>query len=146
MATVANRFGYLNAVDAFRLLQAGLTVFIVSAPPETQALPLDGGWKDDDGNLHYDCSAVVLNPETALTIARAFRQQCIMSITPCYDGNSEIYLLKDSELARKACLAYCGGYTADGEYLFTAVARDCAPFIDSYTDWLYADVEFIPVK
>jgi len=140
------QMGCISACDAFYLLQAGITVYVVSAPLSTEALPLDGAWKDDDGNVHLDCSAVVLNPATAHSIGRAYQQQFILRITPCSDGNSEVYLLPDSEFARKCVLNYCGGYTADGEYLFTAVERERSPFLDSYTDWVYADVEFVPVQ
>ena len=146
MEPIRRHFGYISALDAFRLLQAGLTLYVVSAPPETNALPLEGGWKDDNGNLHFDCSAVVLNPETARTIGRAFRQQCILRITPCANGTSEVYLLKDTALTRQVALAYAGGYTADGEYLFTAVNAERSVFEDDYADWLTADVEFIPCK
>jgi hypothetical protein len=138
--------GYLSATDAFRLLQAGLTVYVVSSPTDSCALPLEGAWVDGEGNTHYDCSAVVLNPETAHAIGRAYRQQCFIRITPCANGNSEVYLLRDSAFARQVALAYCGGYTADGDYLFTAVDGDRNPFEDGYTDWLCADVEFVPVR
>jgi hypothetical protein len=146
MRTAGYISGYISVVDAFRLLEAGITVYVVSAPPETNALPLDGGWKDDDGKVHLDCSAVVLNPATARAIGEKYNQQCILQITPCFDGKSEVYLLKDSPLARQVSLDYCGGYTADGEYLFTAVDADCSPFEEAYEDLLIADIEFIPVK
>jgi len=139
-------YGYLSALDTFRLLQAGITVYIVSAPLESRALPLEGGWKDDEGRIHLDCSCVCLNIETAYKIGRLYDQECILRITPCADGESEVYLLNDTAFARQVSLDYCGGYTADGEYLFTAVSRDHAPFEDSYIDWLPADMEFIPVK
>ena len=110
--------GYLSATDTFRLLQAGLTVYIVSAPPSTRALPLDGAWVDSEGNLHTDCSAVVLNPNTAREIGRAYRQQCFLRLTPC----------------------------ADGEHLFVAVNAKKSVFLKDYVDWLTCDVEFVPVK
>jgi hypothetical protein len=138
--------GYLSAIDAIRLLEAGVPIYVVSAPADTNALPLDGAWKDDNGQVYFDCSAVVLNPATAREIGREYNQQYILRITPCADGNSKVYLLKDSELARKVSLAYCGGYTADGVYLFTAVDANRCPFEDDYDDWLYADCELIPVK
>jgi len=146
MRTVGYISGYISAVDAFYLLRAGIPVYAVSAPLETHALPLAGGWKDDDGNIHIDCSAFVLNPSTAHEIGREHNQQCIMRITPCANGNSRVYLLKDSEFARQVSLNYCGGYTADGESLLTAVEKERSPFVEEYTDWLYADVEFIPCK
>ena len=138
--------GYLSATDTFRLLEAGLTVYIVSAPPETRALPLDGAWIDGDGTLHTDCSAVVLNPNTAREIGRAFRQQCFLRLTPCADGDFELYLLRDTELNRQVALKYGGGYTADGEHLIVAVNAKQSVFLKDYVDWLTCDMECVPVK
>jgi hypothetical protein len=121
-------------------------VYVVSAPTDTNALPLEGAWRDDNGKVHYDCSAVVLNPATAHTIGRIFQQECIMRITPCANGSHEVYLLDDNAFTRKVAVDYCGGYTADGSHLFTAVEANRAPFEDCYVDWITADVEFIPVK
>ena len=146
MEPIRRHFGYISALDAFRLLQAGLTVYVVSAPPETDALPLEGAWRDDTGTAHFDCASIVLNPETARTIGRAFRQQYILRITPDANGNSEVYLIKDTPFARQVALNVAGGYTADGNWLFTAVDREKSIFEDGYTDWLYADCELIPVK
>ena len=144
--TMRDRYGYLSASDAYALLQAGLPIYIVSAPPETNALPLDGGWVDDDGNIHYDCSAVVLNPETAMAIGRAFRQQCIMRVYPCHNGNAEVYLMPDTEFNRQVALKYCGGYTADGKWLVAAVDAEKSVFLPEYAEYTLADVEFIPCK
>ena len=138
--------GYISASDAFYLLQAGITLYVVSAPVDTHALPLAGAWKDDTGTIHADCSAVVLNPATAHEIGREYNQQYILRITPCADGNSEVYLIPDSEFAREVALKFAGGYTADSRWLFTAVDREKSIFEDGYTDWLYADCELIPVK
>jgi len=146
MGTITTVAGYISASDAFALLRAGLTVYVVSAPPTSRALPLEGAWVDDDGTIHLDCSAVVLNPETAHAIGRAHRQQCIMRISPDGRGNSQVYLFKDTDFTRQVCLKYCGGYTADGSHLFSAVSRDKSVFEDGYCEWLYADVEYIPVK
>jgi hypothetical protein len=146
MANTGYIAGYITVVDAIRLLQAGMTLYVVSAPLQTRALPLEGGWVDDSGAVHYDCSAVVLNPQTAYEIGRKFNQQCIMRITPCANGEYEVYLLHDSAFTRQVALQHCGGYTADGEHLFTAVSSDRAPFEDAYIEWLPADIEFIPVK
>jgi len=139
-------YGYISALDAFRLLQAGIPLYIVSAPLESQALPLEGGWVDDDGVVYLDCSAIVLNPETAHRIGREYNQQCILRICPCYDGKSEVYLLRDTPFSRQVALEYAGGYTADGEWLFTATNPDGFPLSEAYEDCLPADIEFIPVK
>jgi len=143
---VEKRYGYLSASDAITLLEAGLPIYIVSAPPETNALPLDGAWVDGDGTLHIDCSAIVLSPLTAHEIGRAFKQQCIMRVYPCANGNSAVYLLRDTEFVRQVALKYCGGYTADGEHLLTAVPRERDIFTDGYVEYTTADVEYIPVK
>ena len=141
------RLGYLTVVDAIRLLQAGLPVYIVSAPVDTQALPLDGAWQDDDGRVHYDCSCICLSVEKALEIGRMFNQQCILRLYPSHSANGSVYLLKDSPLARQVSLEYAGGYTADGDWLFTAVDNNrSVPFQESYEEWVPADIEFIPVK
>jgi hypothetical protein len=139
-------YGFLSATDAMSLLIAGLPIYVVSAPPETNALPLEGGWVDDEGHIHIDCSAFVLNPLTAQEIGRAFNQQCIMAIYPCASGNSAVYLLRDSEFVRQVALKYCGGYTADGSHLLTAVPQDRDIFSDGYVEYTTADVEYIPVK
>ena len=138
--------GYISASDAFYLLEAGITLYVVSAPVDTHALPLAGAWKDDTGTIHTDCSAVVLNPATAHEIGREYNQHYILRITPCADGNSEVYLIKDTPFAREVALKFAGGYTADGNWLFTVVNRERSIFEDSYTDWLYADCELVPVK
>ena len=141
------QLGYLTVVDAIRLLEAGLPIYVVSAPADTYALPLDGAWKDDEGRIHYDCSCICLSAETALRIGRMFNQQCILRLYPSHSANGSVYLLKDTAFTRQVALTYCGGYTADGEYLFTAVDNShSVPFEESYEEWVPADIEFISVK
>jgi len=140
------QYGYLSALDAVRLLQAGLPVYIVSAPLETNALPLEGGWKDNDGRIHLDCSAICLNIETAYEVGRLYNQECILRLYPCYDGKAEVYLLKDTPFTRQVALEYAGGYTADGEWLFTALDASLSLFTDAYEDFVPVDMEFLPVK
>ena len=141
------RLGYISVLDAIRLLEAGLPVYVVSAPPETQALPLEGAWKDDEGRIHFDCSCVCIDAEKAHAIGRAYNQQCILRLYPCHDGQGGVYLLKDTPFARQVSLDYAGGYTADGEWLFTAVQNDAdAPFDEAYEEYVPADIEFVPVK
>ena len=139
------RLGYISVVDAIRLLEAGLPVYVVSAPLETQALPLEGAWVDDDGRVHYDCSCVCINPETAHRIGKQFNQQCILRLCPC-EGGAEVYLLKDTPFVRQIALQYAGGYTADGEWLFTAIDANRSPFEDAYEECIPVEMEFIPVK
>jgi len=141
------RLGYISALDAIRLLEAGLPVYVVSAPKDTDALPLEGAWKDDEGRIHYDCSCVCINPETAYAIGRAYNQQCILRLYPCHSASGGVYLLKDTPFVRQVALDYAGGYTADGEWLFTAVQSDAdAPFDEAYEEYVPADIEFVPVK
>jgi len=140
------RLGYLSVVDAIRLLQAGLPVYVVSAPAETQALPLEGAWVDDDGNIHYDCSCICINLETAIRIGKEYNQECILGLYPHHDGKGEVYLLKDTPFTRQIALEYAGGYTADGEWLFTAVNSDNFPLSEAYEEYVVADIEFRPVK
>jgi len=137
--------GYLTVADAIDLLQAGLPLYIVSAPADTHALPLAGAWKDDTGKIHTDCSAVVLNPATAREIGREYNQQCILRLYPSHCAKGRVYLLKDMPLNREVALHYCGGYTADGTFLFTATEKD-VPFIEDYVEWVPVDIEFIPVN
>jgi len=139
------RLGYLSVIDGFRLLQAGIPLYIVSAPMETDALPLAGAWRDDDGTVYLDCSCICINRETAFRIGRAYKQKTILYLYPCADGNAEVYLLKDTPFARQVSLEYAGGYTADGEWLFTAVEPDRAPFEEAFEDYTTADMVFLPV-
>ena len=140
------QLGYLSALDGFRLLQAGLPLYIVSASPNNRAFPLEGAWRDDNGVVYFERACICLNPETAHKIGRVYNQRYILRLYPDPDGNSEVYLFRDTSLTRKVALAYGGGYTADGEYLFTAVPSDRSPFEDDYNDWLTADAELIPVR
>jgi hypothetical protein len=141
------RLGYLSAIDAIRLLEAGLPVYIVSAPADTHALPLDGAWVDDDGRIHYDCSCVCINTETAHAIGRKYNQQCILRLYPSCFTKSGVFLLKDTPFTRTIALDYAGGYTADGEWLFTAVENiNTLPLEEEYEEFIPAEVEFIPVK
>ncbi len=140
------RLGYLSVSDAYTLLKAGITLYIASAPLETHALPLQGGWVDDDGRVHLDCACILLNPQTARQIAQEYNQVCFMSITPDANGNSKVYLIPDNDLSRQVALSHCGGYTTDGKHLLTACPSDKSPFIDGSVDCLPAQVEFIPVK
>jgi hypothetical protein len=146
MERLEQHLGYLSATDGFRLLQAGLPIYIVSAPASTRAFPLDGAWKDDDGIVYFDKSVIVLNAETAHRIGRAYNQQTILYLYPCSDGNAEVYLMKDTPFAREVCLTYAGGYTADGENLLVAVNAERSPFLHDYTDWVSADMVFLPVR
>jgi len=141
------QLGYLSVVDAIRLLEAGLPVYVVSAPKDTDALPLEGAWKDDDGRIHYDCSCICISVETALQIGREYNQECILRLYPQHNGSGGVYLLKDTPFTREISLQYAGGYTADGEYLFTAFTDDGnSPFTEAYEEYVPVDVEFIPVK
>jgi len=139
--------GYLSALDAIRLLEAGLPVYVVSAPPETQALPLEGAWKDDEGRIHYDCSCVCIDAEKAHAIGRAYNQQCILRLYPSAFAKSGVFLLKDTPFVRQIALDYAGGYTADGEWLFTAVDNiNTLPLEEEYEEYVPADIDFVPVK
>jgi hypothetical protein len=138
--------GYLSVLDAFRLLEAGLPVYIVSAPIESRALPLEGGWKDGEGRVHLDCSCICLSLEKARQIGREYNQECILAIYPSANGEAEVYLLIDTPFARQVALDYVGGYTGDGEYLLVAVKGDASPFSEAYEEWLPADMRFVPVK
>ena len=144
MRNTTRPLGYLSVVDAFTLLEAGLPVYIVSAPSETLALPLHGAWRDGDGTLHIDCSAIVLSPLTAHAIGREYNQQCILRLYPSHCGNGEVYLLRDIPLNREIALQYCGGYTADGTHLLTATTADVS--FEDYEDFVPVDIDFVPVK
>jgi hypothetical protein len=142
-----NRLGFLNTSDAFTLLKAGLAVYIVSAPTETRAFPLDGAWMDAEGNLHTDCSCILLNIATAHALGKEYNQQCILALYPSPIAKGSVYLLKDIPLNREIALRFAGGYTADNEHLLVAFDDDSrCPFIDGYTEYLPVEVEFIPVK
>ena len=138
--------GYLSAIDAFRLLQAGLPVYVVSAPLESNALPLEGAWKDEEGKVHLDCSCICLSVEKAYEIGRLYNQECILRLYPSYASEGEVYLLRDTPFTRQVALEYAGGYTADGEWLFTAINGDNSPFLEAYEDVIPVDIDFLPVK
>jgi hypothetical protein len=146
MRTVGYLFGYLTVVDAFRLLEAGIPVYIVAAPSETNALPLQGGWKDDEGKVHLECACICLSSEKAYEIGRLYNQECILRLYPTANGDSEAYLLKDTPFARQVALDLAGGYTGDGEYLLVGVKGDASPFSEAYEDWTPVDLDFLPVK
>jgi len=138
--------GYLSVLDAIRLLDSGIPVYVVSAPQDTEALPLDGAWVDDDGRIHYDCSGICISLEKALQIGRAYKQECILCLYPEYNAKSQVYLLKDTPFTRQIALQYAGGYTADGEWLFTAMDANRSPFEDAHEDCVPVEVVFRKVE
>ena len=111
----------VNVVDAFRLLKAGVPIYIASAPEATGEIRLREAWKDDDGDIRYDYSAVYLAEEPALTVARAFNQPYILALTANPKAKAKAYLLPDTIRNRVYALRYAGGYISDGTYLMTAV-------------------------
>jgi hypothetical protein len=134
----------LRVLDAFRLLQKGVPVYIASAPEDEAAFLLKGAWRDEEGRIHFDRSTIYLQRSTALEVARAFRQECILALTPYTDAEDAVYLLKDTPLNRTIALRYAGGYTADGEYLLVAVkaGADLPVYVEGEHDMLPADVSF----
>jgi len=148
MATLKPMGTALRVLDAFRLLQRGVPVYIASAPEDECAFLLKGAWRDDDGRVHYDRSTIYLQRQTALEVARAFQQQCILALVPFEDAEGAVYLLKDTPLNRTLALRYAGGYTADGEYLFTACTAgvDLPVNIEGEAEVVYADVSFPAVQ
>jgi hypothetical protein len=139
--------GYLTVVDAIRLLEAGVPIYVVSSPADTNALPLEGCWKDDDGRVHYDCSCICINAETAYAIGRAYNQQCILRLYPSCFAKSGVFLLRDTPFVRQIALEYAGGYTADGNWLFTAVEDiHTLPLEEEYEEYVPAEIDFLPVK
>jgi hypothetical protein len=129
----------MRVLDAFHRLQAGYKLYIASAPEDESAFILNGAWRDDEGRIHHDRSTIFLQRETAMEVARAFRQQCILALTPDPDAEEMVYLLKDTAHNRSIALLYAGGYTADGEYLLVA----CAAGADLPVD-IEGDHEMIP--
>jgi hypothetical protein len=107
---------------------------------------LEGAWKDEEGRIHYDCSCICLSVEKAYEIGKAYNQQCILRLYPSYDAKGKVYLLKDTPFARQVALEYAGGYTADGEWLFTAIAGDTSPFEEAYEEVIPVEIDFPPVK
>jgi hypothetical protein len=137
----------IGVLDAFSLLSAGIPVYIASAPEATNALPLQGAWKDDEGRIHHDLASVYLLCETALEVGAVFRQECILALTPNPNGAGCVCLLRDTPLNRRIALCYAGGYTADGEYLLTAFTGSLGlpEFVEGEPEILSADVAFLPV-
>jgi hypothetical protein len=148
MATLKPMGTALRVLDAFRLLQKGVPVYVASAPEDECAFLLKGAWKDDEGRIHYDRSTIYLQRRTALEVARAFRQECILALTPYADAEGAVYLLKDTPLNRSLALQYAGGYTADGEYLLVActAGADLPVNIEGEAEVVYADVAFPAVQ
>jgi hypothetical protein len=134
----------LRVLDAFRLLEKGVPVYVASASEDESAFPLKGAWKDDEGRIHYDRSTFYLQRRTALEVARAFQQQCILALTPRSEAEGTVYLLKDTPLNRTLALQYAGGYTADGEYLLVActAGTDLPVNIEGEVEVVSADVAF----
>jgi len=122
------QLGYLSVSDAFTILRAGIPAYIASAPEPSGALPLRGGWKDDEGNLPFEVFCVYLSKETALKVARAFQQRFIIALTPNPEAQGRVYLLQDTVRNRVLSLRYAGLYIADGTHLMTAVADGELPF------------------
>jgi len=119
MTLTAEQMGFLSVSDALTILRAGLPVYIASAPEVSGALPLRGGWKDDEGNLPYEVFCVYLSKDTALQVARAFGQKFIISITPNPEATGRVYLLQDTMRNKVLSLRYEGLYVADGTHLLT---------------------------
>jgi hypothetical protein len=147
MLNATKPLGYLNVAGVFRLLQAGISVYIASAPADTNALPLEGGWVDTDGEVHLDLSEAYLNKDTALSVARTYKQECILALEPNPNAQGKVFLLKDLPLNREICLRYAGGYTADGSHIITAVQDGkSVPFIEELVKSVPVEVSFLPVK
>jgi hypothetical protein len=128
MERTIEQLGYLSVSDAFTILRAGIPVYIASAPEPSGGLPLRKGWKDYNGDLHFDLSCVYLSKDTALKVARAFGQVSIFAIAPNPEAQGRVYLLQDTVRNRVLSLRYAGIYIADGTHLMTAVADGELPF------------------
>jgi hypothetical protein len=137
----------LTVMDAFSLLSAGVPVYIASAPEASNAMPLRGAWKDDEGRIHHDLASVYLCRETALEVGAVFQQECILALTPNPNGAGCVCLLPDTPLNRRIALCYAGGYTADGQHLLTAFTGSLGlpEFVEGEPEILFTDVEFLPV-
>jgi len=147
MLNTAEPLGYLTVAGVYRLLKAGIPAYIASAPADTHALPLEGGWVDADGEVHLDCAEAYLNKDTALAVARSFEQECILALEPNPTAEGKVFLLKDIPLNREICLHYAGGYTADGSHIITAVQDGKAvPFVQELVESVPVKVSFLPVK
>jgi hypothetical protein len=132
--TMAKLTADVNVADAFRLLKTGVPIYIAPAPEATDEIRLREAWKDNNGDIHYDYSAVYLDKDTALQVARAFNQDSILALRLAKRGKGKAYLLRDTIHNRVMTLLHAGGYTADGNFLLTAtdgflplVAVDVAP-------------------
>ncbi len=138
--------GSLNDVlEAYNLLKAGTPIYIASSSTPSDEMRLLGAWTDEFGNVYFDYSAVYLDRQDALQVARANQQQCILALYPAKSGRGRVYLLRNTPSNRQVALRTCGGYTADKEWLITAVDSDRAPFKD-YIDAIPVVVEFVPVE
>jgi hypothetical protein len=136
----------ISVFEVFSLLKTGTAVYIASAPVPAEGMRLRGAWQDESGNTHFDYSGVFLSKEAALSVARAHNQQCILALMPSPYARGKVYLIQDTIANRTLALQKAGGYTADGEWLFTAVPEDHSPFTDDYTECLPVIVEFLPVQ
>jgi hypothetical protein len=77
----------------------------------------------------------------------SYNQQCILRLYPSYSAKSGVFLLQDTPFTRQVALEYAGGYTADGNWLLTAVENpDTLPLEESYEEYLPVEIEFLPVK
>jgi hypothetical protein len=132
--------GQISVAQAFSLLKLDKPIFIASAPEGMDALPLRGAWKDCKGNIHYDRWAFYLQPETAIAVARAFLQDCIVGMYPNTVGNGRVYLFKDHIPNRTLALRHTGGYVADGEHLLVACLGNELPFGAEVLDSVPADL------
>jgi hypothetical protein len=147
MLNTAEPLGYLTVAGVYRLLKAGIPVYIASAPLTSDTLPLYGGWVDAEGEVHLDKAEAYLNKDTALAVARNFEQECILALEPNSTAEGKVFLLKDIPLNREVCLRYAGGYTADGSHIITAVQDGKAvPFVQELVESVPVKVSFLPVK
>jgi hypothetical protein len=122
------QLGQLSVSDAFALLRKGVAVYIASAPEAEEVFPLRGGWKDGEGDIRFDRVSFYLSQDTALRVARAFGQDCIIGLYPNAFGNGRVYLLKDLIRHRVFALRYAGNYVSDGEHLLIACLGNELPF------------------
>ena len=134
------QMGYLSVSDAFALLRKGVAVYIASAPEGEEVLPLRGAWKDGNRDIRFDRVSVYLSKDTALKVARAFGQDCIIGLYPNAFGNGRVYLLKDLIRHRVLALHYAGNYVSDGEHLLIACLGDELPFEAEVLGSLRADL------
>jgi len=138
--TAVEQLGQLSVSDAFALLRKGVAVYIASAPEGEEVLPLRGAWKDGNRDIRFDRVSVYLSKDTALKVARAFGQDCIIGLYPHAFGNGRVYLLKDLIRHRVLALHYAGNYISDGEHLLVACLGDDLPFEAEVLGSLRADL------